>query len=291
MDNTIPLEGETLAMDGPDTLVLDPHHPGIGDADYVARRHQFFNTSRQWRLQAKGIPYVEYREEEQAVWRDVSRKLEPIHLESASGIYLDGKSALGFNPDEIAQPSTVDRRLRELTGLGLIPAEGLIPFRGFFGYLADKKLPCTQYVRHHSRPAFTPEPDVIHDMIGHVPQLADRDYVDLIEMIGKATQEATDQQLQAFERLYWFTIEFGLILENRQLKFFGAGLLSSFGEMHHALSDEVERIPFDMDTLIRTGYDPSRMQDKLFVIQSFDQLREETQALIHRFEKARKDSA
>ena len=287
MDNTIPLENDTLDTNGPDALVLDPHHPGIRDTDYVERRHHFFNLSREWRLQEKGIPYVDYREEELAVWREVSLKLERMHSQFACTIYQQGKQALGFSPDEIAQPSVVDRRLRELTGLGLIPAEGLIPFRSFFGYLADKKLPCTQYVRHHSRPAFTPEPDVIHDMIGHVPQLANRDYVALIEIIGKATQDADDRQLQAFERLYWFTIEFGLILENDQLKFFGAGLLSSFGEMQHALSDDVERIPFDMETLIHTGYDPSRMQNKLFVIESLEQLREETEKLIQRFEKER----
>lgn len=285
------MEHDTLAMDGPSNLVLDPHHPGIRDDNYVARRHHFFNLSRAWRLQEKGIPYVDYREEEHAVWREVSLKLERMHCQFASSIYNQGKDALGFNPDEIAQPSVIDRKLQDMTGLGLIPAEGLIPFRGFFGYLADKKLPCTQYVRHPSRPAFTPEPDVIHDMIGHVPQLANRDYVELIEIIGKATQDATVPQLQAFERLYWFTIEFGLILEHDQLKFFGAGLLSSFGEMQHALSDDVARIPFDMETLVHTSYDPSRMQNKLFVLESFEQLRNETEVLIEQFKKERRAQA
>lgn len=280
-------ESHIRALDGPDTLILDPQHPGINDETYVTRRHEFFNTSREWRLKNKGIPHIVYRAGENAVWRDVSRKLTEVHEKHACRMYLDGKGALGFETEAIPQPAEVDARLRAITGLGLVPAEGLIPFRGFFSYLANKKLPCTQYVRHASRPAFTPEPDVIHDMIGHVPQLANHDYVALIAAIGQATKDATDAQLRAFERLYWFAIEFGLIEEAGQIKMFGAGLLSSFGEMRHALSDEVTRLPFDIDVVITTDYDPSRMQDTLFVIQSFAQLRDQTLDLIKRFELAR----
>lgn len=275
------------ALDGPDTLVLDPHHPGINDQVYVARRHEFFNTSRHWRLQKKGIPEIVYRAGENGVWRDVSHKLEEVHRQHACAMYLAGKEALGIDTEAIPQPALVDARLRGITGLGLVPAEGLIPFRSFFAYLADRKLPCTQYVRHASRPAFTPEPDVIHDMIGHVPQLADHDYVALIAEIGQATKHATEEQLKAFERLYWFTIEFGLIAEDNQIKMFGAGLLSSYGEMRHALSDEVTRLPFDIDVVIRTEYDPSRMQEKLFVIESFEQLRDQTLGLIESFQNGR----
>jgi len=278
---------DITALDGPDTLILDPDHPGIHDSEYVARRHEFFNISRAWRLAARGIPHIDYRPEEDQVWRSVSHKLRQDHQNHACSMYLEGKQALGFDTEAIPQPALIDQRLQKLTGLGLIPAEGLIPFRGFFNYLALRKLPCTQYVRHQSRPAFTPEPDVIHDMLGHVPQLANREYVALIATIGKATKTANERQLRAFERLYWFAIEFGLILERGKPKMFGAGLLSSYGEMQHALSDEVQRIPFDMDVLIHTSYDPSRMQKTLFVIESFQQLNQETEALIARFENER----
>lgn len=275
------------ALEGPDVLLLDPEHPGINDPHYVQRRHNFFNQSREWRLGNKGIPPIVYEEDEHQVWHDVSLKLAEVHQQHACSMYLDGKKLLGFGIHQIPQPAEVDRRLQAITGLGLIPAEGLIPFRGFFNYLGQKRLPCTQYVRHPSKPAFTPEPDVIHDMIGHVPQLANHDYVALIEMIGKATKEANETQLRAFERLYWFAIEFGLLLENGSLKMFGAGLLSSYGEMKHSLSDEVTRIPFDIDVVVNTSYDPSRMQQTLFVLQSFEQLHDQTAYLIDKFAQER----
>lgn len=288
MEMTMSSDMGAILFNEPDSLTLDPKHPGINDANYVARRNYFFDTARSYRTQNKGIPSIDYTADEHEVWHHVSTRLRRHHDERACHIYLAGRDLLPIEEDHIPHQKDVSDRLVAKTGLSLVPAEGLIPFRGFFGYLAEKRMPCTQYVRHGSIPEFTPEPDVIHDMIGHVPPLADRQYVELIQMVGQATQAATDEQLLAFNRLYWFTIEFGLITENKQTKVFGAGLLSSIGEMKRCLSDEVTRLDFDMDKVITTDYDPSRMQDLYFVIPSFDMLLEETQKLVDRFERDRK---
>ncbi len=274
-------------LEAPTKLELDPKHPGVHDPQYLRRRAYFFETSQAFRLDERGIPGIEYTEDEHQVWRHVCTRLDEAHQRAACSIYLEGKAALRIDGERIPQPAAISRKLLAATGLQLVPAEGLIPFREFFAYLARKRMPCTQYVRHGSRPEFTPEPDTIHDMVGHVPSLADPGYVGLIQLIGRATKNATAEQLRAFNRLYWFTIEFGLIQEPGGLKVFGAGLLSSIGEMKRCLSDEVKRVPFSMEKLIQTDYDPSRMQDLFFVLDSFEQLVSETRRLIEGFEEQR----
>lgn len=264
-------------------LELDPHHPGRHDADYVGRRRALFDQSRDFRLHERGLPEVVYSDNENGTWSSVFDRLDRSHDRVACREYLEGKSALELRHEAIPSLSTLSAKLERISGLGIVPAEGLIPFREFFGYLAGKRMPCTQYVRHHSKPEYTPEPDVIHDVIGHVPLLADPDYVRLLERIGAATEHATDEQLLAFNRLYWFTIEFGLIEEAGELKVFGAGLLSSLGEMEFCYSDQVTRLPLQMDDLIQRDYDPTHMQNVLYVIPSLAELERQTVELIEGF--------
>src|SRR6185295_8115838 len=106
--------------------------------------------------------------------------------------------------DRLPDLRALSRRLHDLNGLRLIPAEGLIDFREFFSHLADREMPCTQYLRHGSQPQYTPEPDMIHDVIGHVPALMDAEYVSLIQMIGRAARSAGTEQLLWLNRIYWF---------------------------------------------------------------------------------------
>jgi phenylalanine-4-hydroxylase len=165
-----------------------------------------------------------------------------------------------------------------------VPAEGPIPYRTFYSYIAERGFPVTQFIRHGSKPEFTPEPDMIHDCLGHVPPLMNRDYADLLTMIGRAAvRVATGDQVLALKRLSWFSIEFGLIEEDGETKIFGAGILSSLGEIPFSLSNDVDRRPFVTDEVIETDYDPSRMQDLLFVIPSFSFLRQEVERLVTRF--------
>jgi phenylalanine-4-hydroxylase len=267
-----------------DTLELEPGHPGLGDEAYVERRRALFAVCRSHRLAGQPPPLIEYLGEEQRIWREVSPKLDELHARHASRIYLQAKRELGIRGDEIPQLSHLSTRLQRVTGMHLVPAEGPIPYRTFYAYIADRGLPCTQFIRHGSKPEFTPEPDMIHDCLGHVPPLLHRDYAALLTSIGKAAVSvATGDQVLALKRLSWFSIEFGLIQEEGETRVFGAGILSSMGEIPNSLSANVERRPFVTDEVIATDYDPSRMQDLLFVIPSLEFLRHEVERLVARF--------
>jgi phenylalanine-4-hydroxylase len=176
-------------------------------------------------------------------------------------------------------------KLTQMSNFRLAPIEGLVETRGFLSWLGKRTMLSTQYVRHHSRPEYTPEPDVVHECIGHVPMFTVPDFADFSQFIGKGAVIANEEQLQQLGRLYWFTVEFGLIEESSEIKAFGAGLLSSFGELEHAFSDEVERRPFKLQEVINTEYDYSDMQPVLFVIPSYAYLKEVTREFIGRFGK------
>ena len=167
----------------------------------------------------------------------------------------------------------------------LVPAEGRCRTGPFIEYIAERGFPVTQFIRHGSHPEFTPEPDMIHDCLGHVPPLMNRDYAELLTLIGKAVATTTHgDQVLALKRFSWFSIEFGLIEEAGETKVFGAGILSSTGEIPYSLfSPEVTRRPFVTDVVIDTDYDPSRMQDQLFIAPSLPFLRRELEGLVRRF--------
>jgi phenylalanine-4-hydroxylase len=261
-------------------LSLDPKNPGIHDRAYRERRTSLYHLAREHRLGGAGIPRVGHTEEEHEVWRHVSRKLEEVHRRRACSLYLSCKKRIGLDTRAMPELQDLDARVQESAGLSLVPAEGLIPPREFFACLAERTMPCTQYLRHHSRPAYTPEPDAVHDVIGHVPYFMDRAYGEMARLLGEGGAGCSEEHLVAFERFYWFGIEFGLIEEEGSLKVFGAGILSSFGEMEHCVSAEVERRPFTLDEVIETDFDTTVMQEKLFVIRSLDHLKHETAALL-----------
>ena len=266
------------------TLELEPGHPGLGDEAYVRRRHELFDLCRRHRLERLGPPHVTYTDEETRIWREVSPKLDELHRRHASRIYLDAKQRLGISTSQIPQLRDLSGRLDAETGMHLVPAEGPIPYRTFYGYIAERGFPVTQFIRHGSHPEFTPEPDMIHDCLGHVPALMNHDYAALLTRIGQAASAATrGEQVLALKRLSWFSIEFGLIQEDGITKVFGAGILSSTGEIPFALSDDVERRRWKTEEVLATDYDPSRMQSLLFVVPSFAFLRFEVEQLVHRF--------
>jgi phenylalanine-4-hydroxylase len=267
----------------PDVLELEAVHPGIGDAAYVARRHDLFALCRAYRLGNLGPPIIDYNAEEQRIWREVSPRLDELHARHASRIYLDAKRELGISEAAIPQLRTLSEQLQSRTGMHLVPAEGPIAYRIFYSYIAERGFPCTQFIRHGSKPEFTPEPDMIHDCLGHVPPLLNHDYAELLTMIGKAAVRASSgDHVLALKRLSWFSIEFGLIEEEGETRVFGAGILSSLGEIPYSLSKVVERRPFVTSEVIETDYDWSKMQELLFVIPSFGFLRREVADLVTR---------
>jgi phenylalanine-4-hydroxylase len=270
--------------DDPAVLELEFGHPGLGDDAYVARRRDLFDLCRRHRLERLGPPLIEYDAEETRIWREVSPKLDELHVEHATSIYLSGKRDLAISDRAIPQLRDVSERLGLATAMHLVPAEGPIAYRTFYGYIANRGFPVTQFIRHGSHPEFTPEPDMIHDCLGHVPPLMNQDYAELLTMIGKAATVADrGDKVLALKRFSWFSIEFGLIEELSRVKVFGAGILSSTGEIPFSLfSKDVKREPFVTSTVIETDYDPGRMQDHLFVAPSLPFLRAELQDLVVR---------
>ena len=266
-------------------LELEPGHPGLGDDGYIQRRKELFALCRKHRAENLGPPLIDYNAEETRIWREVSPKLDELHLRYACQIYLNAKRELAITRDEIPQLRHLSDRVRRETNMQLVPAEGALPYRTFYEYIAQRGFPVTQFIRHGSHPEFTPEPDMIHDCLGHVPPLMNQDYAELLTLIGKAAATTrTGEQLLALKRFSWFSIEFGLIEETGATKVFGAGILSSTGEIPYSInSPDVKREPFVTNVVINTDYDPSRMQDHLFIAPSFPFLRHELETLLRRF--------
>ena len=282
----VPIDAQMMVTP-PDVteLELEPGHPGLGDQNYIRRRKELFALCRKHRLENLGPPLIDYTPEETRIWREVSPKLDELHRKHACQLYLAGKDALVITRDEIPQLRLLSDRLRRATNLHLVPAEGALPYRTFYEYIGNRGFPVTQFIRHGSRPEFTPEPDMIHDCLGHVPSQMNHDYAELLVLIGKAVSAtARGEQVLALKRFSWFSIEFGLIEEAGETKVFGAGILSSTGEIPYSLfSTEVVRKPFVTDEVVATDYDPSRMQDRLFVAPSLPFLRRELEQLVRRF--------
>ncbi len=266
-------------------LELEPGHPGLGDAEYIQRRKELFALCRKHRLVRLDPPLIDYNAEETRIWREVSPKLDELHGKHACQIYLNAKRELAITREEIPQLRHLSDRLRRETNMHLVPAEGALPYRTFYQYIGERGFPVTQFIRHGSHPEFTPEPDMIHDCLGHVPPLMNRDYAELLVLIGKAVSTTMNgEQVLALKRFSWFSIEFGLLEEAGETKVFGAGILSSTGEIPYSLfSPDVTRRPFETDVVINTDYDPSRMQNKLFIAPSFPFLRRELEGLVRRF--------
>src|SRR5881275_857674 len=189
----VPIDAQTM-VEPPDVseLELEAGHPGLGDDGYVQRRKELFALCRRHRLERLGPPLIDYTPEETRIWREVSPKLDELHQKYASRIYLQAKRELAITREEIPQLRHLSERLRRETNMHLVPAEGALPYRTFYEYIARRGFPVTQFIRHGSHPEFTPEPDMIHDCLGHVPPLMNQDYAELLVLIGKAVATTRD---------------------------------------------------------------------------------------------------
>jgi phenylalanine-4-hydroxylase len=288
LTTTAPATDEFLNYDvGFEEISMLPiDHPGAHDLEYRARRNQIAQLARQYREDPNHvIPIVDYTPDEIAIWTFVYDQLEQAHKRRACSLYLESKSRLGISRDVIPQMRDLDKQMRAMSNFGFAPIEGLVETRAFLTWLSKRIMLCTQYLRHHSRPDYTPEPDIVHEIIGHIPNFTNPDFTDFSQFIGKGAVIANDEQLEQLGRLYWFTVEFGLVEEGGEIKAFGAGLLSSYSELEHAFSGEVERRKFNLEEVINTSYDYSDMQPILYVIPSYAYLKEVTKEFIGRFGK------
>jgi phenylalanine-4-hydroxylase len=256
--------------DGTFEVVLGSGHPGVADAAYRRRRNRLASLAAAWQP-GEPVPTAEYTEQEHEVWRTVCRELAPKHEKYACRAYLDGVAALDLPTDQVPQLADVTARLAPLTGFGYVPAAGLVPLRDFYGSLADRAFHSTQYLRHHSVPLYTPEPDVIHEVVGHANCLANPRFADLYEAAGRAARRVEhDDALEVVSRVFWFTLEFGVVHEDGELKTYGAGILSSYGEIEEFRSMDVR--PLDLAALVTVDYDITSYQNVLFAAASFEQI-------------------
>ena len=251
---------------------LPDDHPGVSDEAYRARRAKIAETGAAYHS-GEPIPDVEYTPEEDDVWRVVSRELAAKHRRYACRAYLSGASRLHLPAERVPQLREVDERVHALSGFHIEPVPGLVPTMVFYGALARRTFLSTQYIRHHSVPFYTPEPDVVHEIIGHANMLANPLLADLYEAAGHASlraSEAGDEALLAFSKVFWFTLEFGVLHEDGELKAYGAGLLSSYGEIDAFRDAEVR--PWDVGQMATLDYDITHYQPVLFAATSFDRM-------------------
>jgi phenylalanine-4-hydroxylase len=238
--------------------------------------------------------YDRYTPDEQAVWELLfTRQMERLPGR-ASQAYMDGIVATGFPNRRIPDfERDLNPRLLPLTGWRVVAVPGLIGNREFFELMADRQFPATTWVRTREQLDYLPEPDMFHDTFGHVPVLTNQSFCDFLAALSRLAlgHVEHDEAIEMIARLYWYTVEFGLIREEvtpgqRELRIYGGGILSSPGETVYALESDVpRRIDYDVTTLLQTPYVIDRFQEQYFVINSYEQLYESVPTIERELER------
>jgi len=262
--------GETSdsAADRNTIVQLDPDHPGFRDAEYRARRNRIAQIALEYQP-GTPIPDAPYTSEEHEVWRTIWEALDDAHKEHACQEYLDCVRRLDLPKTRIPQLREVSAKVEALSGFKLEPVAGLVEPRVFLESRANDVFLSTQYIRHHSTPLYTPEPDVAHEIVGHAVTLASPRLAELNRLVGRIVKRTTSTEaLERLARVYWFTIEFGVLREDGKVKAYGTGLLSSAGELEAMHNADLR--PLDLEAAARQDFDPTDYQPILFCADSFD---------------------
>jgi phenylalanine-4-hydroxylase len=214
-----------------------------------------------------------YTDEQHAVWALLYERRMAALRETASGVFLRGAAAIGLRPDRVPDLAEVNARLAPRTGWAAVPVGGFMPARDFFASLAARRFPTTVTVRPRAQLDYLPEPDIFHDVFGHVPLHADPVFADFLQRFGALASTAeTEAQVAGMARLFWFTVEFGLVREGGRVRVYGSGLVSSHGDAANALGPACDRRPFALDAVLAQPFATDRIQDVLFVVDDFEQL-------------------
>ncbi len=218
------------------------------------------------------IVYPDYPEEDHETWKIMFERQLEILPGRACQEYLDGLEMMNFPKDRIPYLGDVGKVLQEKTNWQVARVPGLLFEGDFFSRLARRVFPSTDYIRPRHEMDYTPAPDLFHDIFGHTPMITNPAFADFYQQIGEAAFLAEGYDRRRLERIYWFTVEFGLIDTPQGMRIYGNGIISSYGETLHSLSDKVEKRPFEPEKMAEQDYDVWHMQPLLYVIESFKQL-------------------
>ena len=219
--------------------------------------------------------YAGYTDQQHGVWAELVGRMLPEIERHAAQAYLEGFQIIGLQRDRLPNLATISARLQPRTGWNSTPVSGFLPAPAFFEMLAARKFPTTTWLRSRDSLEYTPEPDIFHDVFGHVPMHSHPVFADFLEHYGRVCASVEEKQvLEKLGRLFWYTVEFGLIREGDAIKVYGSGLISSHGECAHVMAGQCAVHDFSLDEVLRTPVKVDEFQKLLFAVQSFDQIYE-----------------
>jgi phenylalanine-4-hydroxylase len=214
-----------------------------------------------------------YTDENHLAWSLLYERRMATLRDTGSSVFLEGAATIGLGPTRVPDLREVNARLAPRTGWQAVPVSGFLPAREFFGCLAERRFPTTVTIRPMAQLDYLPEPDIFHDVFGHVPLHAHPVFADFLQRFGRAASLARrEEDVEAMARLFWFTVEFGLVREAGQVKVYGSGLISSHGDAANALGPACDRRPFSLDAVLSQPFEIDRLQDVLFVVDDYAQL-------------------
>ncbi len=250
-----------------DLVELDPDHPGFRDTVYRERRNAIARIALEYKP-GSPVPAAPYIDGEHEVWQVIWETLAPLHQERVCHELLELQGFLPLGHSRIPQLRELNAALESAAGFRMEPVGGLVTPRTFMRYLGRRIFLSTQYIRHHSQPFYTPEPDVVHELVGHAATLVHPGIAEVNRLLGQAADVANDAEMKRIDRVYWYTMEFGIVAQGGTTKAFGAGLLSSCGELgnydKHATLQE-----WNLTQMSQTPFDPTAFQSTLFVAPTF----------------------
>jgi len=219
--------------------------------------------------------YSEYSAEQHQVWQELVRRRRPQIESHACREYQEGYEIIGLREDRLPNFAAITAQLKPRTGWSTTAVSGFLPAQAFFEMLAARMFPTTTWLRSRDSLEYIPEPDIFHDVFGHVPMHAHRVFADFLQHYGSVCARINDQELlEQLGRLFWYTVEFGLIRQDGAIKVYGSGVISSHGECSNVIEGGCEVRDFDLKEVLRTPVRVDRIHSLLFAIESFDQLYE-----------------
>ncbi|MEO5936425.1 MAG: phenylalanine 4-monooxygenase, partial [Terriglobales bacterium] len=217
--------------------------------------------------------WAAYTEEQHQIWQTLFQRRMAQLQTVACREYLEGAEVIGLSPDSIPELTLLNFKLKARTGWSAVPVSGFLDAAPFFQCLAGRRFPTTVTIRPMDQLEYLPEPDIFHDVFGHVPMHSDPVFADFLQLFGQVAAQAQDPAaVQAVTRLFWFTVEFGLIRQQDGMKVYGSGLISSMADCANALSPTCERKSFSLDKVLRQPFAIDQLQPVLYVVESVAQL-------------------